>query len=367
VSAPVTEKRVVVALGGNASYPPTIRGLAEEQFALMAEACEHLVKIIEAGYQLVLTHGNGPVVGNILFRMARTARELPPMPMDVCVAHSQGGMGYMLQQSLANTLRAHGMAMTASAVVTQVEVDPHDPAFAHPTKPVGRFFSQSEAERIAAETGWEFTEDAGRGYRRVVASPEPRKILDLAAIEALLAAGVVPIAAGGGGIPVVRTGDGAYHGVAAVIDKDFTSAMLAAHLKAQTLLMLTGVDRVAVDWGKPAQRYLDGMTAAEAQRHYDDGQFPAGSMGPKIRAALLYLAASGGEVVITSLDRAFDALEGRAGTRIHLGSPQVSRLPPRCVCAPSVMSRIVRCRRAGEWRRRSRASNRRRISSRPEK
>ncbi|MSQ72026.1 MAG: carbamate kinase [Betaproteobacteria bacterium] len=312
----MNDRRVVIALGGNASYPPTIRGFAEEQLALMAEACEHLVRIIQAGYQLVVTHGNGPVVGNILFRMAQTARELPPMPMDVCVAHSQGGMGYMLQQSLSNALRAHGMATPTSSIVTQVEVDPDDPAFLHPTKPVGRFFSKADAERIAAETGWQFAEDAGRGYRRVVASPDPRKILDLTAIEALLAAGAVPIAAGGGGIPVVPGENGSYHGIAAVIDKDLTSAMLATHLKAKTLVMLTGVERVALDWGKPAQRQIDRMTAAEAQRHYDDGQFPPGSMGPKIRAALIFIAASGGDVVITSLDRAFDALEGRAGTRI---------------------------------------------------
>jgi len=309
-------RRIVIAFGGNASYPPTIKGLAEEQIALMAAACRHLVRIIESGYQLVLTHGNGPVVGNILFRMAKSADELPPMPMDVCVAHSQGGMGYMLQQALINVLRDEGLKMSVSALVTQVEVSHDDPGFAHPTKPVGRFFASADAERLAREHGWQFIEDSGRGYRRVVPSPQPLRVLDVPAIEALLAANVIPIAAGGGGIPVVRDANGDYHGVSAVIDKDLTSAMLAAELGAETLVMLTGVDRVALDFGKPRQRFLDRMSAAEARRYFDEGQFPPGSMGPKITAALRYLDNGGSQVIITSLDRTYDALQRRAGTRI---------------------------------------------------
>lgn len=312
----IEQRRVVVALGGNASYPPTIKGTAEEQLSLMAGLSEHLVHMINSGCQLVLTHGNGPVVGNILFRMARTAAELPPMPMDVCVSHSQGGMGYMLQQSLGNVMRSHGLNAPVVAVVTQVEVDPDDPAFKHPTKPVGRFFSREDSARMASETGWDFIEDSGRGYRRVVASPQPRSIIDLTAVEALLAAGVVPIVAGGGGIPVVRQSDGSYHGVPAVIDKDLTSALLAATLGAERLVMLTSVDRVALDYRKPAQRFIDRMSASEARRHADAGQFPPGSMGPKIEAALRFLAARKGEVVITSLELAASALAGRAGTHI---------------------------------------------------
>lgn len=307
---------IVVAFGGNAAYPPTIKGLAEEQEALMAAACRHLVAAVRAGHQIVLTHGNGPVVGNILFRMARTASELPPMPMDVCVAHSQGGMGYMLQQALSNVLHAEGLAITASAVVTCVEVDPDDPAFAHPTKPVGRFFDRDEADRLAREHGWHFIEDSGRGWRRVVPSPRPVRILELPAVKALLAGGVIPISAGGGGIPVARDAHGEYHGVSAVIDKDFTSAMLAAELGADTLVMLTGVERVALDFGKPTQRAIDQMSAAEARHHLADGQFPPGSMGPKITAALHYLEHGGERVVITSLERLRDALDGSAGTRI---------------------------------------------------
>ncbi|HEX7328108.1 MAG TPA: carbamate kinase [Casimicrobiaceae bacterium] len=312
----MNRQRIVIAFGGNASYPPSIKGLASEQFALIAEACRHLVRIIQSGYQLVLTHGNGPVVGNILFRMARTANELPPMPMDVCVAHSQGGMGYMLQQTLANVLHDQGVQMTVSSIITQVEVSAEDPGFAHPTKPVGRFFSSTDAERLAREQGWSFVEDSGRGYRRVVPSPRPLRILELPAVEALLAANVIPIAVGGGGIPVARDAQGDYYGVSAVIDKDLTSAMLAAHLGARTLVMLTGVDRVALDFGKPTQRAIDRMSASEARRHLAEGQFPPGSMGPKIDAALQYLDGGGSEVIITSLDRVCDALQGRAGTKL---------------------------------------------------
>ena len=309
-------KLIVVAFGGNAVYPPTIKGLAEEQLAIMDAACELLVPVFRAGYRAVLTHGNGPVVGNILFRMALTSKHLVPMPMDVCVAHSQGGIGYMLQQSLANVLARHGIRASVSSIVTEVEVDPNDPAFTHPTKPVGRFFSEADAQRIATETGWDFVEDSGRGWRRVVPSPMPLAILDTPAISALLAAGVIPIAAGGGGIPVVRAPGGGYRGVAAVVDKDLTSGLLAADVGAGQLVMLTGVERVALDFGKPTQRAVDRLTAAEARMHLADGQFPPGSMGPKITAALQFIERGGPRAVITSLDKLDLALDGRAGTAI---------------------------------------------------
>ena len=307
---------IVVAIGGNAVYPPDIKGTAGEQLAVMDAACERLVRVFRAGYRVVLTHGNGPVVGNILLRMARTSRELVPMPMDVCVAHSQGGIGYMLQQTLANVLVRHGMTTPVTSIVTQVEVDPGDPAFTNPTKPVGRFFSEEEARGIAAETDWKFVEDSGRGWRRVVPSPLPRRILDTAALKAVLAAGVIPITCGGGGIPVVSAADGRLSGVPAVIDKDMTSALLAAEIGAGVLAMLTGVERVAIDFGKSSERQLDRMSADEARKHLADGQFPPGSMGPKVSAALDYLERGGGEALITSLDRLDDALAGRAGTRI---------------------------------------------------
>jgi carbamate kinase len=312
----IDPKLIVVAFGGNAVYPPTIKGTAQEQLDIMADACEHLVPMFRAGYRVVITHGNGPVVGNILFRMALTSRELVPMPMDVCVAHSQGGIGYMLQQSLANVLARRGLRLGVSSIVTEVEVAADDPAFTHPTKPVGRFFSEADAKRIGAETGWDFVEDSGRGWRRVVPSPMPLRILDAPAINALLGAGVIPIAAGGGGIPVVREPDGTYRGVAAVIDKDLTSSLLAADVGAGTLVMLTGVDRVALDFGKPTQRSVDRMTAAEAAKHAADGQFPPGSMGPKITAALRFLERGGPRAVITALDKLEQALAGQAGTEI---------------------------------------------------
>lgn len=315
------KKRVVVALGGNAAYPPTIAGTAEEQLQLMRGVCKHFVEIIRAGWQLVLTHGNGPVVGNILYRMARTAAELPPMPMDVCVAHSQGGMGYMLQQSLANVLHDHGMSVVVSCVITEVEVDPKDPAFQNPTKPVGKFFTEEDALEMARRTGWTFAPDSGRGWRRMVASPKPQKILDLHTIDALLDAGVLPIACGGGGVPVVVRDNGHLQGVPAVIDKDLTGAMLASHLHADAYIMLTGVERVALDFNTPDQRWLDEITVDEARRYAAQGQFPAGSMGPKIEAAVTFLegapeASGEGLVIITSLEKTFEALMGRAGTRI---------------------------------------------------
>ncbi len=315
------KKRVVVALGGNAAYPPTIAGTAEEQLQLMRGVCQHFVEIIRAGWQLVLTHGNGPVVGNILYRMARTAAELPPMPMDVCVAHSQGGMGYMLQQSLANVLHDHGMSVVVSCVITEVEVDPKDPAFQNPTKPVGKFFTEEDALEMARRTGWTFAPDSGRGWRRMVASPKPQKILDLHTIDALLDAGVLPIACGGGGVPVVVRDNGHLQGVPAVIDKDLTGAMLASHLHADAYIMLTGVERVALDFNTPNQRWLDEITVDEARRYAAQGQFPAGSMGPKIEAAVTFLegapeVSGEGLVIITSLEKTFEALMGRAGTRI---------------------------------------------------
>jgi len=312
----IDPKLIVVAFGGNAVYPPTIKGTAQEQLDIMADACEHLVPMFRAGYRVVITHGNGPVVGNILFRMALTSRELVPMPMDVCVAHSQGGIGYMLQQSLANVLARQGLRLGVSSIVTEVEVAADDPAFTSPTKPVGRFFSEADAKRIGAETGWDFVEDSGRGWRRVVPSPMPLRILDAPAISALLGAGVIPIAAGGGGIPVVREPDGTYRGVAAVIDKDLTSSLLAADVGAGTLVMLTGVERVALDFGQPTQRLLDRMTAVEARKHLADGQFPPGSMGPKITAALRFLERGGPRALITSLEKLDVALAGGAGTEI---------------------------------------------------
>ena len=252
--------------------------------------------------------------------------------MDVCVSHSQGGMGYMLQQSFSNVLRAHGDHHTVASLVTQVEVSPDDPAFHTPTKPVGKFFTAAEAQATAQSTGWTFAEDAGRGWRRVVASPRPLHIVEGRAIEALLDAGIIPIVAGGGGIPVVKDARGDYHGVPAVIDKDYTSAMLAAQLKADAFVMVTGVEQVALDFGKPTQRNLAQLNLHDARAYAAQGQFPPGSMGPKIGAAIDFLSAAqnpsvnlkhakpvqAGRVIITSLNKVFDAVEDGAGTQITL-------------------------------------------------
>lgn len=315
-SAKLDRRMVVIAIGGNATYPPNIKGTAEEQFKIIGETCEQLIPFIERGLKLVLTHGNGPVIGNILERMAATAPRLQAMPMDVCVAHSQGGIGYMIQNSLANALVRHGIRKEVACVITQVEVAATDPAFRHPSKPIGRFETAEEAARLRRETGWDYVEDSGRGYRRVVPSPQPREILEIDTIRALLEADVIPIAVGGGGIPVVRRPDGRWRGVAAVIDKDLATAVLAARLGAATLIILTGIDRVALDFDKPTRRFLDRLTRDEAEALLAAGQFPDGSMGPKIEAALRYLDEVGGRVAITSLDHALDALDGKAGTSI---------------------------------------------------
>jgi carbamate kinase len=314
--ASLDPRLVVVAIGGNATYPPNIKGTAEEQFKIIGETCEQLIPFIERGLKLVLTHGNGPVIGNILERMAATAPRLQPMPMDVCVAHSQGGIGYMIQNSLANVLMRHGIRKEVACIITQVEVAANDPAFHHPSKPIGRFQTAEEAARLRRETGWDYIEDSGRGYRRVVPSPQPREIVEIETIRALLDAGAIPIAVGGGGIPVVRAQDGHWRGVAAVIDKDLATAVLAARLGAGTLIILTGVDQVALDFDKPTRRFLDQLTREEAEHLLAAGQFPEGSMGPKIEAALRYLKEVGGRVVITSLRHAVDALDGTAGTSI---------------------------------------------------
>jgi len=309
-------KLAVVAIGGNATFPPHIRGTAEEQFAIVSRSCRHLVRMVEGGYRLVLTHGNGPVIGNILIRMAMASSAIAPMPMDICVADSQGGIGYILQQCLQNCLRERGLTIPVVSLITQVEVRPDDPAFRRPSKPIGPFHTREQADRVGQETGWQMMEDAGRGYRRVVPSPQPVVILELDAVRRLVEAGIIPITVGGGGIPVARGPSGSFYGMDAVIDKDMASAALALGLHAGIFLILTGVEDVALDFGKPTRRSVSTLTIHEAKRYLADGQFPEGSMGPKIRAAIQYIEGGGGTVIITSLERALEALTGSAETRI---------------------------------------------------
>jgi carbamate kinase len=314
---PVPES-LLVAIGGNATHPENIRGTTEEQEHVADMAARALLPLIRSHNRLLITHGNGPVVGKILLRMMLTRDAIPPMRLDVCVAHSQGGIGYLLIQSLENAMRRAGLERQAACVLTQVEVDPNDPALAKPSKPIGPFFSAPEAKDFEAK-GWRMMEDAGRGWRHCVASPEPRAIINLHVIEALLRAGTVVIAGGGGGIPVVRDANGDWQGVQAVVDKDLTSALLARSLGIADLLILTAVERVAVDFNTPRQRYLDKVRLSELKSYQAAGHFGKGSMGPKIQAAIRHLETGGRRAIIGHLDRALEALKGESGTHVVPG------------------------------------------------
>jgi carbamate kinase len=273
--------------------------------------------MIREGAEVVLSHGNGPIVGNILIRNEAARDQIPPMPLDVCGADSQGGIGYMMQQSLQNELHRVGLAdRPVVTIVTQVVVDERDPAFRRPTKPIGPFYTQDRARLLAKEKGWTIVEDAGRGYRRVVPSPKPLEVVEIAAIRQIVEDGGVVIAAGGGGIPVSRQWDGSLHGVEAVIDKDLASSLLARLLGCQTLVIVTGVDRVALRYGKPDQREVERATPDELEGWMAEGHFPPGSMGPKIQAAIEFVRGGGREVIITSPERLTDALEGKTGTLV---------------------------------------------------
>ena len=312
-------KRLVVAIGGNATHPENIRGTTGEQEEIAARAARALRPLVEAVPELIITHGNGPVVGKILLRQYYAREHVPPMRLDVCVAHSQGGIGHLLMQGLEDELGRAEVDRRVACLVTRVEVSADDPAFSTPTKPIGPFFSAEEAENLHRTLGWTMMEDAGRGWRYVVPSPRPKAILELELISSLAAQGIVVIAAGGGGIPMVRRADGSYGGVPAVIDKDLTSALLAAELEADALLILTAVARISIDFRKPRQRELETVTASELDGYRREGHFAEGSMGPKVQAALRYLASGGKRAIIAHLDQAADALAGKAGTHVVPG------------------------------------------------
>jgi carbamate kinase len=308
-------RTAVVAIGGNslirAGKPCTL----EEQRRNLRATCEGVAAVLEAGYQVVVTHGNGPQVGEALLRSEAARDELGRLPLDVCVAQTQGGIGYLLQQTLQETLARHGLRRGVVTMVTQVLVSSRDPALKRATKPVGPFYSKREAEKRAAEYGWTVVEDAGRGYRRVVPSPEPIAIIELKPIRRGLAQGMLVIACGGGGIPVIYRDD-VLAGLEAVIDKDRASALLAWELEAALFLISTSVDQVELDHASPRARALDHLTVIEARRYLREGQFPPGSMGPKIEAAVEYLEHSNGAVLITSPEKIREAMQGMAGTRI---------------------------------------------------
>ena len=311
-----TRKLAVVAFGGNALLRPEDRGTQEEQIARAKQAARWLAEIVRHGYKLIVVHGNGPQVGNILVQAEEASTKIPPQSLDVCVAQTEGSMGFLLQQAIRNRLDGIGLGGDVATILTEVEVDPADPAFKRPTKPIGPFFTRYRAEALERDLGWTMREDAGRGWRHVVPSPRPLRILNIETIQHMLNGAEVVIAAGGGGIPVVRGRDGQWRGVEAVIDKDFSSSLLASELNAEMYVVLTGVAKVAIDFEKPAQRMLDRITVAEAQRYLAEGQFPAGSMGPKIEAAIQFVTRGGKQVLITDVEHLRDALAGREGTVI---------------------------------------------------
>ena len=277
---------------------------------------EPIARLVRDGTTVVLSHGNGPIVGNILIRNEAVRDQIAPMPLDVCGADSQGGIGYMMQQTLQNELRRMRLERPVVTLVTQVVVDERDPAFRRPSKPIGPFYTAERARTLAREKRWTVAEDAGRGWRRVVASPKPLEIVEIEAIRKLVAEGVIVIAAGGGGIPVTRQWDGSLHGVEAVIDKDLASSLLGRLLGVESLVIVTGVERVAIHFKKPDQREIDCARASELERWLREGHFPLGSMGPKIQAAIEFVRGGGRSVRITSPEKVGEAMEGRAGTQV---------------------------------------------------
>lgn len=309
--------KFVIALGGNAIQKASQVGNVQEQFVNSAEVCREIASIIADGHVVAMTHGNGPQVGNILRRVELSQKEVYPLPLDTCVSDSQGGMGYMLQQVMKNVLHERGLKNDVVTVITRCIVDPQDPAFQKPTKFIGSFMTEAEAEERAARDKWIVKEDSGRGWRRVVPSPWPKSIIERRAVKALMDAGIITIACGGGGIPVAyKPGSQEIVGVEAVIDKDIASALLALEVKADLFIILTGVEQVKVNFRKPDEKSLVTLSVAAAKNYLAEGQFPAGSMGPKVQAAVHCIESGGPEVLITSADRLHAALRGETGTRI---------------------------------------------------
>ena len=310
------EKLVVIAIGGNSLIKDAEHATVFDQYRACGETSDHIADIVAEGYRVVITHGNGPQVGFILLRSELAKEVLHQVPLDSCGADTQGAIGYQISQTLGNELRRRGIEKKVVAIVTQTVVDANDPGFQKPAKPIGPFYSEATALEHQNNKGWEMLEDAGRGWRRVVASPRPLEIIEEYAIEALLAKDIIVVAVGGGGIPVIRRSDGSLEGVGAVIDKDWASCLLAKNLGAEKFILSTAVDRVALNFGQPTQREIDRMTVAEARGYLEEGHFPPGSMKPKIEAAIDFLEHGGQEVIITRPDLLEDAIHGRAGTQI---------------------------------------------------
>lgn len=313
----MTQKRAVVALGGNAITREFEEGSIYQQFANTRRSLLGIAKMIEEGYYLALTHGNGPQIGNFMLRVEATRDQLPPIPLGVMVADLCGGMGYMITQSLQNKLSIRKIKREVVTIPAQVVVDKDDPSILNPTKYVGSFFSADQAAKIQKERNWQMKEDPGRGWRRVVPSPIPISIVEKQTIKSLYNEGFIIVTVGGGGIPVYVTEDNALEGVDAVIDKDLSSAVLAKVVKADELHLLTAVEKVALNFGSAEQVYLDKLSVEEAEKYLQENQFPKGSMGPKIQASINFLKAGGKKAIITSVEKHTDALEGKTGTVIY--------------------------------------------------
>ncbi len=309
-------KTIVIAIGGNSLIRDAQHMSVPDQYAAVVETARHITDLLERRYRIVITHGNGPQVGFILLRSEHSRGILHQVPLDSIVADTQGALGYQIQQALENEFRRRGLKKSVATVITQTLVDRDDPAFAKPSKPIGQFYNRSQAEERMRVEKWGMLEDAGRGWRRVVPSPKPVRIIESEVVRHLVKDGYVVIAAGGGGIPVVADEHGSLSGVAAVIDKDLASAVLALAIAADMLVISTGVEKVCLDFGKPKQRALDSMTAAQARQYVAEGHFPAGSMLPKIQACLQFVEGGGREALITCPDALSAALEGKTGTRI---------------------------------------------------
>jgi carbamate kinase len=317
---------MLIAVGGNSLIRAGEKGTVAEQWVNARRTAAAIVELIQAGYHLVVTHGNGPQVGAQLLRSERASDQVPGQTLDVCGAASQGEIGYLLSQSLCDELAAARLHVPVVSVVTQTVVRADDPAMTHPSKPIGPFYSRARAEERQRQLGWKIVEDAARGYRRVVPSPEPVEIVELEVIRSLMSQGVLVVACGGGGIPVIRQGN-ELKGVEAVIDKDRASALLASELGVDIFAISTDIDFVYLDYKKPTQRALRLITASRLEAYYHAGHFPPGNMGPKVESALRFLKAGGREVVITSYEHLTEAVAGRTGTHITQDTPEVVRQP----------------------------------------
>jgi carbamate kinase len=313
----VKKRKIVIALGGNAIIKKGQKGTVHEQFDNTLESMQQILPLIKAGHKIILTHGNGPTVGHMMIRVEAGMKQVPYVPLGICVADSQGGLGYMIELCLHNVLYKAGINKKVITLITPVLVSEKDPSFEHPTKPIGPFYNEKQAKVMKKRhEDWTIIQDAGRGFRRVVSSPIPLEIINKEVIKRMVDEGFIVIAAGGGGIPVIHKKDGTLKGLPAVIDKDRTAAILASEVKADTLMILTAVDKVYINYGKEEQKALDKIRLKDAVKYLKQGQFPEGSMGPKIEAAISFLKHGGKEVIICALEKADEALKGKTGTRI---------------------------------------------------